>query len=90
MSTVYNGHYTLIYSDHIDASTGKTLVAVPGNSYTVLAASGRNTGLSATPSDGRWGTGYVSEKAPPKKDKDAVKAADEATTAADEGVKISG
>jgi hypothetical protein len=81
VSVVYNGHYTLIYGDHIDTATGKTLVAVPGNSYNTTVAPGRHAGVPATPGDGRWGTGYVSEKAPKKKDKDAGKTADEATTA---------
>jgi hypothetical protein len=52
----FQGHFTVIYPDHLDASTGKTLVAVPGQSYTTAAAPGRNAGLPAIPGDGRWGT----------------------------------
>jgi hypothetical protein len=52
----FNGHFTVTYPDHLDASTGKTLTAVPGQSYTVTVAPGRNAGLQSPPGDGRWGT----------------------------------
>lgn len=55
-SVQYNGHYTVCYPDHLDASTGRTLVAVPGQSYTTAVAPGRNAGLPAIPGDGRWGS----------------------------------
>lgn len=50
----FNGHDTLTYADYVDASTGRTLVAVPGQSYTTAVAPGRNAGLPAIPGDGRW------------------------------------
>lgn len=62
-SVQFNGHYVMIYPDHLDSSTGKTLVAIPGQSYTVTAAPGRNAGLPNLPGDGRWGvSGYAIER----------------------------
>jgi hypothetical protein len=55
-SVQFRGHDTLTYPDHVDVSTGKTLVAVPGQSYTTAAAPGRSAGLPDVPGDGRWGT----------------------------------
>jgi hypothetical protein len=90
VSTVFNGQYELIYPDHIDQSTGKTLVAVPGQSYITQAAPGRNSNIAAIPDDGRWSSNYavaasVTEEKEEVTTKDAVKAAD-----TDEGVEISG
>lgn len=92
----YNGHYTVIYPDHIDLTTGKTLVAVPGQSYTTIVASGRHPLLSSTPGDGRWGANYGVGIETPKeleagsesgKKKYAAETADKP---AGEGVKTSG
>lgn len=63
-SAQFNGHSTLTYVDHIDVSTGKTLVAVPGQTYTTSAAPGRNAGLPAIPGDGRWGSSGTAAPAP--------------------------
>ena len=51
----YNGHVTMTYMDYIDVATGKTLVCVPGQSYTITPASGniRSAGTSM-PGDGRF------------------------------------
>lgn len=60
----FNGHDTMTYPDHIDLATGKTLVAVPGQSYATAAAPGRNPGLPAVPGDSRWGSPGVAAPAP--------------------------
>ena len=51
----YYGHYVLYYLDYADQITGKTLVAVPGGSYSMTAANSR-AGLTVPPPDNRWDT----------------------------------
>ena len=53
-SAQYQGHFPVIYPDHVDAATGRTLTVVPGGIYDVRVAPGRNPGLSPVPGDGRW------------------------------------
>lgn len=50
----YNGHVTMTYMDYIDTATGKTLVCVPGNSYSIAPASGHPSATTGTPTDGRF------------------------------------
>jgi hypothetical protein len=57
--------------DYIDASTGQTLVAVPGESYSVAVASGRHPEMPEMPADGRWETAAPPE--PPARRKSAGK-----------------
>ena len=54
VTATFYGSYTKIYLQYIDLSTYHTLVAVPGEVYTVGIASGW-TGLAAVPADGSWG-----------------------------------
>ncbi len=42
MLAAYTGHEALTFPDYIDLGTGKTLAAVPGGTYDVAPASGRN------------------------------------------------
>ncbi len=63
-AVLYQGHFTVTYPDHLDLATGKTLVAVPGQSYVTAVAPGRNAGLPALPGDGRWGTSGAAAPAP--------------------------
>jgi hypothetical protein len=46
--------YEYYYPDYKDLSTGKTLVVVPGSSYTIALAPGRIAAAPAYPNDGRW------------------------------------
>lgn len=55
MAMLYTGHVTMTYPDYIDAITGKTLVCVPGQSYTIIPASGHTSSAGqAMPTDGRF------------------------------------
>lgn len=45
--------FQLVYPDWKDLATGKTLVVVPGSSYTIAIHPGR-TASPAFPNDGRW------------------------------------
>ncbi len=89
----YRGHFAVVYPDHIDVATGKTLVAVPGQSYVTAVAPGRNPGLPSLPGDGRWGTSGAAAPARPRTRKPpAVPAAAATPTipAAPEGAPASG
>ena len=65
-SAQYNGHYPVTYVDHINAATGRTLVAEPGGTYDVRVAPGRNPGLSHVPGDGRWSVPAAPEEQVPE------------------------
>lgn len=65
-ATQFNGHYTVTYPDHLDLATGRTLVAVPGQSYVTAAAPGRNAGLPSLPGDGRWGSSGAAAPSRPR------------------------
>lgn len=65
MAVQYLGHMTMTYMDYIDLATGKTLVAVPGQSYNIIPNGGHAAALPAVPSDGRFTAGTGREaKAP--------------------------
>jgi hypothetical protein len=51
---LFTGHYAVYYLDYIDINTDQVLSCIPGNSYNMEVASGRETGLSIPPADGRW------------------------------------
>lgn len=53
VTAIYNGPYTKGYLQYIDATTYHTLVAVPGNIYTITIASGWEV-LAPLPADGTW------------------------------------
>lgn len=54
-SVTYYGHVTMTYGDFIDIATGKTLVCVPGQTYSIMPASGNIRSVNMTmPSDGRF------------------------------------
>ena len=42
MRVAYVGHEALTFTDYIDLEAGKTLHAVPGGTYDIAPASGRN------------------------------------------------
>lgn len=61
----YLGSETRTYTQWLDASTGRTLVADPGRSYDMYPAGGLN--LTAPPADGLWEvpeSGAKKDKAP--------------------------
>lgn len=65
MATIYNGHVTMTYMDYIDTATGKTLVCVPGQSYTFVPNGGHAVPRPATPTDGRFTVGSGREAETP-------------------------
>lgn len=54
VTATFHGHYTTGYLQYIDLSTYHTLVAVPGNTYDIVVASGWENQLAAPPTDGQW------------------------------------
>lgn len=57
VTATFYGGYIKVYLQYIDASTGHTLVAEPGNTYDVALASGWGGRLAPVPADGSWGGG---------------------------------
>jgi hypothetical protein len=50
---LYIGHAPVTYLDYLDASTGRTLSAYPGNWYSMVPANSR-AGLTVPPPDSCW------------------------------------
>jgi hypothetical protein len=64
-TVTYYGHVTMTYPHYTDLATGRTLVAVPGQTYNVAPASGNILSAGTLmPVDGRFaaGTDKVEEK----------------------------
>lgn len=53
MPFLFRGDSTRIYTQWLDALTGRPLTAVPGGTYDMYPAGGAN--LTAPPGDGLWG-----------------------------------
>lgn len=68
MAAIFNGHVTMTYMDYIDTATGKTLVCVPGQSYTFAPNGGHAVPRPATPTDGRFTVGSGREAIAPAED----------------------
>ena len=53
----YIGQEACTYLDYLDTGTGRTLSPVPGNSYSMVVASGRNAALTVPPPGRPWNPG---------------------------------
>jgi hypothetical protein len=62
------GHVTMTYMNYIDTATGKTLVCVPGQSYTFAPNGGHASPIPGTPTDGRFAAGTGRETEAPADD----------------------
>ena len=54
MLCTYTGTDARTYPDYADTATGRALEPIPGVTYDVRVAPGRNPGLPLPPGDGRW------------------------------------